>query len=62
MKKKLTTRERKCPKCGRSNIVDMGSAHVTGSGQPMRDVDQFQYRCRDCNTEFWSLGKREGDS
>ena len=56
MEEKLTTKERKCPKCGSSNIIWSGSSHVVGSGEPMRKADQFQYRCRDCDAAFWYAG------
>jgi hypothetical protein len=31
----------------------LGTGHVTGTGEPMRPVDRFQYECFDCNKTFW---------
>jgi len=59
MEEKLTARERKCPKCGSLNIVATGYSHVTGSGKPMREADQFQYKCTVCDTRFWYLGNTD---
>jgi len=53
MEEKLVTSEKKCPECGSINIVSMGSGHATGSGQPMKKVDQFQFKCEDCKAIFW---------
>jgi len=57
-----TTRKKECPKCGSEDIERTGYSHVTGSGQPTRNTDHFQYICEDCDAEFWYLGESPADS
>ncbi|MBL7176656.1 MAG: hypothetical protein ISS66_12595 [Desulfobacteraceae bacterium] len=53
MKEKIVTNEEICPECKSVNILSKGFGHVTGSGESMRDADQFQYQCEDCEAVFW---------
>ena len=56
-KKIITTSNKICPKCGSKNVVWMGGVRVTGSGQPMREVDRFTFECNECSTDFIYSGK-----
>ncbi len=44
---------KKCSECGIKNVIPMGTGHVVGVSQPMKEVNRLQYRCTDCRTHFW---------
>jgi uncharacterized protein with PIN domain len=45
--------KKRCAECDSLNVKAIGAGHVTGVGEPMRDVDKFQYECYDCGHIFW---------
>ena len=47
-----------CPKCNSLNVQEMGAGHVAGVGEPMKDIDRFQYECCDCRHIFRLLDRK----
>ena len=53
MENKLEIPEPKCPKCGSLDLQFMGAGHVSGVGQPHKDINRFQHQCASCQTPVW---------
>lgn len=52
----LSTNEKVCPYC-KSGNVEFESGRTLGVGQPMKNVDRFAFKCKDCNHQFTYTGK-----
>jgi len=50
------TNEKVCPNC-KSRKVELESGRTLGVGQPMKNVDRFTFKCKDCNCQFTYTGK-----
>lgn len=58
MSKKVTN-EKRCPKCGNTNVAFQGMGHGCGTiseGGKLPEINKHQFKCQNCNYIFWYTG------